>query len=175
VLYGAEQRGELARSDPRTAHSRLRALPAERIGAALDTIYDVHLELARHGFVAVDFYDGSILYDFTGHRTWVCDLDSYRPGPFVLEAERLPGSTRFMAPEEFARGALVDGVTNVFTLGRAALILLGDGGHDPGAWQGNPAQWEVALRASRDERSERYPSVAEFVRAWRSASTTASG
>ena len=37
------------------------------------------------------------------------------------------GSSRFMAPEEFERGALIDERTNVFTMGRTAAVLLADG------------------------------------------------
>ncbi|MGW5434528.1 hypothetical protein ACWET9_46705 [Streptomyces sp. NPDC004059] len=55
------------------------------------------------GFVAVGLYDGCMLYDFDEHRMSLCDLDEYRASPFVLNADRLPGSTRYMAPEEFAR------------------------------------------------------------------------
>ena len=62
-----------------------------------------------------------------GLRERLCDLDSYRPGPNILDRDRQHGSTRFMAPEEFCRGAQIDERTTVFTLGRAAYVLLSDG------------------------------------------------
>lgn len=99
---------------------RFRSLPVPNILATLDTIYDAHVALTEHGFVASDFYDGCIIYDFDGAQTFLCDLDEYRPGPWKLERDRAYGSTRFMAPEEFRRGATIDHVTNVFNLGRAA-------------------------------------------------------
>ena len=37
---------------------RFRALPSDEIIAALDVIYDAHLLIADHGFIAEDFYDG---------------------------------------------------------------------------------------------------------------------
>jgi serine/threonine-protein kinase len=162
-------RGEGGRNDPLAAHARFRALPPARISAVLHTIYDVHLVLAGHGFVAVDFYDGCILYDFGRGSTFICDLDEYRPSPFILDRERLPGSRRFMAPEEWTRGALIDQVTNVYTLGRAALVLLGDGSRLASAWRGSEAMWAVASRATEMEREARYPSVRAFVQAWRLA------
>jgi hypothetical protein len=55
--------------------------------------------------VAVDFYDGCLIYDFAGRAIWLCDLDSYRPGPYVLDRDRQYGSARFMAPEELTKGA----------------------------------------------------------------------
>jgi serine/threonine-protein kinase len=148
---------------------RIHALPLARILDILDTIYDVHLMLAGHGFVAVDFYDGCIIYDFDGRRTYLCDLDEYRPGPFVLADERLPGSRRFMAPEEFQRGATIDQVTNVFTLGRTAMVLLGDGTGTLAGWRGSGATRGVVIRATMLERAKRYPSVRAFVDDWRAA------
>lgn len=169
VLYDYTRgRGARARRDPASPAARFRALPPAEILAALDVIYDAHLAIARAGFVAVDFYDGSVIYDFERRRVHLCDLDSYRPGPFVVEAERLPGSSRFMAPEEWRQGARIDEVTNVFTLGRTALELLGSGeGSD--SWRGRSTQLEVAARATAPSRGARYGSVAEFVSAWRSA------
>ncbi|WFF04824.1 hypothetical protein O7622_17290 [Micromonospora sp. WMMD1076] len=31
--------------------------------------------------------------------------DEYRPGPFVLDSDRLPGSRHYLSPEELTRGA----------------------------------------------------------------------
>ena len=162
-------RGVEARSNPSSPHARFRAQPSQHIQAALATIYDTHLELAAHGFIAVDFYDGCILYDFDQDSTHLCDLDEYRLGAFTLNAERLPGSRRFMAPEEWQRDAIIDQVTNVYTLGRAALIFLVSGGRTPVGWKGTPAQLHVAIRATADERNQRFPSVAAFVEAWQEA------
>lgn len=53
----------------------------------------------------------------------------------------LPISLRFMAPEEFERGALIDERTTVFTMGRTAFVCLGD---DIGGAMG-----EVVRRACR--------------------------
>ncbi len=165
VLYDYTA-GQGSRDDPAGAHARFRALPVERILAALDTIYGAHLTLAEAGFVAVDFYDGCILYDFEDHRTYLCDLDEYRPGPFTLEEARLPGSRRFMAPEEWQRGAAIDQVTNVYTLGRTAVVLLGNGRLDGPEWRGGPALQAVVARATAADRATRQQSVRRFVAEW---------
>jgi serine/threonine protein kinase len=161
--------GERGRAEPSSAHARFRRLPVHLILDALATIYDLHVRIAAAGFVAVDFYDGCILYDFEAHRTWVCDLDEYRPGPFTLDAPRLPGSRRFMAPEEFVRGSVIDQRTNVFTLGRAAAVLLSDGDLESGAWRGSEAMREVLRRATSPVRGNRFEAVADFVNAWETA------
>ena len=158
--------GQGNRDDPAGAHARFRALPVEEILVALDAIYDAHLALAQAGFVAVDFYDGCILYDFDNSRVYLCDFDEYRPGPFVLEDERLPGSRRFMAPEEWRRGATIDQVSNVYTLGRTAVALLGSGQLSGPAWRGSPALQAVVSRATSADRASRQQSVRRFVAEW---------
>jgi hypothetical protein len=92
VLYGPPTTGRSGRLDPRGAHARFRARPVAEVLLALDSIIDAHRAVANAGFVAVDLYDGCFIYDFDARRMWICDLDEYRPGPFVLTDERLPGS-----------------------------------------------------------------------------------
>ena len=148
---------------------RFRALPIGDQQAAVDTLLDVHVRVAEAGYIAVDLYDGSLMYDFDAGRLRVFDLDEYRDGPFTLDAERLPGSTRFMAPEEFVRGSLIDQTTNVFTLGRAMMVLLGDVQGQAAAWRGPAKGLAVAVKASSPARAERFATVRELVNAWRAA------
>ena len=150
-------------------HLRFRSLPLPRVLHALDQVFHAHEKLALLGYVASDFYDGAILYDFEGHRTYLCDQDEYRPGSFFLLTDRNFGSTRFMAPEEFKKGAVIDEVTNVFTTGRTALVLLGNGTGSEAGFRGSREMLAVARRATAPEREERFTSLAEFARAWRAA------
>lgn len=87
----------------------------------------------------------------------------------MLEKDRNFGSSRFMAPEEFKRGATIDEVTNVFNLGRAATVLLGDGTDSLHAWKGTNAMKAVVTRATSPDRGQRHQSVREFVQEWRAA------
>jgi serine/threonine-protein kinase len=159
--------GQEGRRDPKSTRTRFCALPVEKIIAALNTIYDLHRVLAVAGFIAVDFYDGCILYDFEAETTYVIDLDEYRPGPFLNPMDRLFGSSRFMAPEEFQRGARIDQITNIFTMGRTALEFLADGNiHN---WRGSTPAKIVVEKATQLDRTARYQSMADFVDAWESA------
>ena len=88
------------RGSDRSALERFQGLPVDEVVPAVSTILDAHLSVAGAGFVAVDLYDGCFLYDFVAGEMRLIDLDEYRPGPFTLEADRLPGSQRYMAPEE---------------------------------------------------------------------------
>ncbi|MET7489647.1 serine/threonine protein kinase [Streptomyces sp. NPDC005538] len=149
------------------ARARFRTLPLASVLRAIDRVLDAHLAVEAAGMVAVDLYDGAFLYDFSSDTLHLIDLDEYRPGPFVLQDDRLPGSARFMAPEEWHRGALIDIRTTVYALGRTAHVLL-EGG-DRQAWRGTTGQLTVVERATRVEPGERFAGVREFIDAWRAA------
>ena len=165
--------GELVRTDaasrehPGSTFQRFRGLPSEEILSVLDQVYELHYQLAQTGWIAVDFYDGCMIYDFRQQEFHVIDLDLYRDAPFVNEMGRMFGSIRFMAPEEFELGARIDERTNVFTMGRTAAVFLSDGTLDREPFRGSDAQYEVIRRACLDDRSERFDSMGEFYRAWR--------
>jgi serine/threonine-protein kinase len=144
----------------RSALERFRRLPADEIRRALDAILDAHVAIAAAGWISVDLYDGCFLYDFDDRRMHLVDLDEYRPGPFVLDADRLPGSRRYMAPEEWARGATIDERTTVHHLGRTVQLLLTDRGTD--------RERTVAALATDPDPVRRHPTVAALVADWRS-------
>jgi serine/threonine-protein kinase len=146
----------------RSALARFQLLPVAEVQAALRAILAAHLAVAAAGYIAVDLYDGCFLYDFSLRSMRLIDLDEYRPGPFELASDRLPGSRSYMAPEEFTRGAAIDHRTSVHALGRTALILL----DSPDGFRGTPQQRAVAERATRADPAERPDSVAALVRAW---------
>lgn len=164
--------GELLRArkgEQASAHERFRCLPVADVRAALDTLYDLHTRLADLGYVAVDFYDGCLLYDFPVGVLRVVDLDHYQQGPFSNGMGRMFGSSRFMAPEEFELGARIDEQTTVFNLGRAAAIFMGGGDLDADAFTGGDSHYQVVAKACQPIRADRYGSVAEFYGAWQAA------
>lgn len=134
---------------------------------AVDALLDAHVAISAAGFVAVDLYDGCFLYEPGPGAIRLFDLDEYRPGPFTLEDDRTPGSTRFMAPEEWQRGALIGERTTVHLLGRAALVLAGDGSGDPETWRGPAVLRDVVVRASAPDPADRHQSVDALARDWR--------
>ncbi len=130
--------------------------------AALDTVFRLHVKLAERGWIACDFYDGSLIYDFAGRRMHVVDLDSYRDGPFVNDVGRMFGSDRFMAPEEYERGARIDERTTVFTMGRTVAQCLS---------LGTTPIASLIARACATDPDRRFQTVAEFYDAWATVAT----
>jgi serine/threonine-protein kinase len=169
VLYHSTLLHRGGRAHPDHPMARFRAQPLAPVLHAVDRLLEAHLAVEAAGFVAVDLYDGAFLYDFGTGALRLIDLDEYRPGPFTLEAGRLPGSRRFMAPEEWRRGSRIDTRTTVHALGRAVRLLL-DAGDEECAWRGTAEQRAVVERAVRSDPRERFTAVAELAAAWRSAS-----
>ena len=167
--------GELIRVDAamrdnlQSTFQRFRRLPSHEILRALDLVYELHHQLAQLGWIAVDFYDGCLIYDFDHKELHVVDLDHYCKVPFINEMGRMFGSSRFMAPEEFERGARIDERTTVFTMGRTAAVLLSDGTLERRPFRGSDALYEVVHHACHDDREKRYDSVATFFAAWEGA------
>ena len=120
------------------------------------------MRLDEAGWVAGDLYDGCLMYDFAARAITVMDFECYRRGTYVNAVGRLPGSTRFMAPEELELGATIDARTTVFTLGRMIEVFLLRGHPD------HPAG-RIAARATRSERDQRPQGLDAFQHLWRSA------
>ena len=51
---------EVVRAAPASAHQRFRRLEEVRIAEALEHVFQLHAVLAASGWIAVDFYDGSL-------------------------------------------------------------------------------------------------------------------
>ncbi|WP_405155972.1 serine/threonine protein kinase [Paenibacillus sp. FSL K6-0108] len=156
--------------DPLSPYYRFRQLPVKTRIQAMEQILDFHIEVERRGYVAVDFYDGSLIYDFDIQMMKICDIDLYRKGSFTNTMGRMWGSSRFMSPEEFELGARIDGVTNVFNMGAMAFSLLGgELDRSYARWDAGEALYQVVIRAIDPERARRYASVAELGAAWKKA------
>ena len=135
-----------------------------------DDILIFHAHVINKGYIAVDFYDGSVMYDFNNRRTIICDIDFYRKTPCFNDMGRMWGSSRFMSPEEFTLGAELDEVTNVYTMGAAAFALFGDETDRViRNWKLNDSSFQIAKKAVGGERRERQRSIVQFIDEWNAA------
>ena len=136
----------------------------------LDDILDFHAHVARQGYVAIDFYDGCIMYDFDTGKTILCDIELYEKMPYVNRMGRMYGSGRFMSPEEFELGAAIDEITNVYTMGATAFEFFGDNRDRCfEKWSLSRELFDVAKRATSDDRGQRQQTIAEFIAQWKAA------
>lgn len=151
------------------AHRRFMQLPvADRLMVFRDILSFFEYISARN-YVAVDFYDGSILYDFKTGRTTICDIDFFRKQPCCNDMGRMWGSALFMSPEEFQLGAVIDERTNVYTVGAAAFALFGGYSRTRDKWQLGGRTFEVAAKAVNDDRMQRQQSICQLREEWETA------
>ena len=115
---------------------------------------------------AVDFYDGSIMYDVESRKTTICDIDFFRKQPCVNDMGRMWGSSKFQSPEEYKLGADIDEIANVYCAGAFAFALFCNYKRTHEEWQLSDEAFAVATKAVRDDRNERYQSIKELKQAW---------
>ena len=151
------------------SHQRFMQLSTHaRLGVFSD-ILNFFAYVASRNYVAIDFYDGSILYDFENGKTTICDIDLFRRQPCVNDMGRMWGSSCFQSPEEYQFGASIDEITNVYTLGATAFALFGDGNRTREKWQLNDRLFEVAQKAVSDDRTARQRSIGKLKEEWETA------
>ena len=125
--------------------------------------------IASQNYVAIDFYDGSIMYDFENGKMTICDIDFFRKQPCSNDMGRMWGSSRFQAPEEFQLGAVIDEITNVYTVGATAFALFGGYNRTRDKWQLSDKLFKVATKAVSDNRAERQQSIRQLREKWEAA------
>lgn len=162
---------------------RFKALPASLKLQAVETLFSFLQHVHQQGYVAVDFYDGSLMYDFATNTTTICDIDLFRKGPVINDAGAdWFGTKRLKALEEYALGSPIDEQTNVFTLGALIFEFFGTYSDEDirqryehsrflpcalASWQLNQASYQVAAKAVSPEKADRYPTIAAFWQDWK--------
>ena len=151
------------------AHRRFMQLPVnDRLAVFSDILSFLECVVSRN-YVAIDFYDGSIMYDFANGKTTICDIDLFRKQPCINDMGRMWGSSRFQAPEEFQLGAVIDEITNVYTVGATAFALFGEYNRTRDKWQLSDKLFEVVTKAVSDNRAERQQSIRQLREVWEAA------
>lgn len=149
-------------------HRRFMSLPTKtrlRIFRELLTFLDhVH----RKGYVAVDFYDGSVMYTKEG-KAFFCDIDLFCKKPYINPVGRMWGSSRFMSPEEFIRGAEIDEVSNVYMAGAFAFALFGGYERRLETWTLSKRLFRVVRKSVCKKRESRQQSIRQLIKEWDAA------
>lgn len=162
--------------------TRYKELPIESRLASVNVVFDFLAYVESKDYVAVDFYDGSILYDFNKKKTYICDIDFFRKKPTYNDmGADFWGTKRLKSPEEYTFGATIDQVTNVFTLGALLFHFFGTySGKEMKEmykenkfipcllenWELDTQLYKVAFKAVEADREKRYNSISEFREIW---------
>lgn len=166
-LIFAWNSGTLLRRIHEVDFARFRALPLSKRISAFHQVTEVMQHIHDCGYVGIDIYDASFLYNFDAELLTVCDLDVCARKPFINTMGRMWGSSRFMSPEEYELGAELDEITNVYTLGAVAHLFFGDErSKSADDWEAGHALFSVAAKATSEDRLDRYQSIREFGDDW---------
>lgn len=163
---------------------KFKELPPGKKIIVTDVLFSFLDNVNKKGYVAVDFYDGSIMYNFKTDHMKICDIDLYRKASVINDMDDWYGTKRLKAPEEYVKGSVIDVQTNIFTLGALVFEFFSNFSASeiekryvqnrflPCAykdWQLNEESYNVALNAVSASRNERYKTFGEFYSEWKSA------
>lgn len=164
---------------------RFKELPVSKKLKAVEVLFSFLQNANKEGYVAVDFYDGSIMYDFLTDETTICDIDLFRKTPVVNDKGiDWFGTKRLKAPEEYIKGCTIDEQTNIFTLGALIFDFFGSFSEEEirqrycnnqfspcslDKWQLSEESYKVATKAVNLNKSERYLTFTEFFDDWKTA------
>lgn len=140
-----------------------------------------------NNYIAVDFYDGSLMYNFENDKLTICDIDFFRTGPIINNiGVDYWGTKRMKAPEEYKLGASIDSRTNVFTIGALFFNIFGHYSSEiidkmyreyhfipleKENWELPMDLYEVTLKAVKPSPNDRYETVQLFKNEWLTACT----
>lgn len=172
-------------STQKSPKARFKELPVSKKLKSADVLFSFLQNVNQKGYVAVDFYDGSIMYDFLRDETTICDIDFFKKAPVINDkGTEWFGTKRLKAPEEYIEHAAIDEQTNIFTLGALLFEFFGSFSDEEiseryrenrfvpcslSNWQLSEESYRVAVRAASQNKSERYLTFEDFYHEWKSS------
>lgn len=159
-----------------TPMMRFKFLSIEKRLNVVNQLFSFFKTVNEMGYVAVDFYDSSIIYNFMNDEVSFCDIDLFRKCPSINNlGVNYFGTKRLKAPEENELNAIIDEKTNCFTLGALILDMFSELtnlkqryeiGHfipeDYSRFELSKEIYDVLLIATHYDRNIRYNSIYEF-------------
>lgn len=159
-----------------TPMMRFKMLPLNKRLNVVYKLFSFFETFINAGYVAVDFYDSSIMYDFENNDVTFCDIDLFRKSPAINDLGKdYFGTKRLKAPEENELNASIDEQTSLFTLGAIIMDFFSDtsniekryelGMFIPNEFEKfelNKEVYEVLIKATNYDRNKRYKTINEF-------------
>lgn len=169
----------------KSPREKFRELPVSKKLKAIEVLFSFLQNVNRKGYVAVDFYDGSIMYDFLTDAITICDIDFFQKAPVINDKGiEWFGTKRLKAPEEYIEGSVIHEQTNIFTLGALIFEFFGSFSDEEiyqrycnnqfvpctfQNWQLDKRSYQVACKAVSWNRTNRYRTFEEYFHEWKSA------
>ena len=155
---------------------KFKSLSIEKRFCVAEKLFSFFETFIECGYVAVDFYDSSIMYDFDSDKVTFCDIDLFRKLPTINDlGKEYYGTKRLKAPEENELGATIDELTSEFTLGAIIFDMFSnvenlDDRYEAGMFIPNNFEmfelskkvYDVLIKATSYDRNNRYKTIKEF-------------
>ena len=158
-------------NSPDSPFVKLRRLALNQRLSLLTEIYKFATYVEANGYVMVDFYDGSVLYNFKNNELYICDIDFFEKSPVFNDiGEDFWGSSRFKSPEEYQLNAEITSATNVYTLAGLAFAFIG-GRSDKSyeEWEASRTLYNICIKALENRPENRFKTISAFYREWTDA------
>ena len=159
-----------------TPMMKFKSLPVEKRLNVVYKLFSFFESFINVGYVAVDFYDSSIIYDFEKDEVTFCDIDLFRKMPTTNDLGKdYFGTKRLKAPEENELGAIIDEQTSLFTFGAIIFDMFSNSSNIEDRYSKgvfilnkldefelNEDTYKVLLKATDYDRTNRYETIKEF-------------
>jgi len=133
-------------------------------------ILDFHAHVIECGYIAIDFNNGSTLYNFDNGNFAFCDIDFYAKQCQVSGWSGIWGDPSFKSPEECRGYSVITEVSNVYTMGAIAFYFFAeDDKNSREKWTLSDELYAVAKKAISEQRSGRQQTIAEYISDWQIA------
>lgn len=155
---------------------KFKSLSIEKRLNVVEKLFSFFETFIECGYVAVDFYDSSIMYDFESDKVTFCDIDLFRKLPTTNDlGKEYFGTKRLKAPEENELGATIDELTSEFTLGTIIFDMFSnveniEERYEKGMFIPNDIEtfelskevYDILIKATNYDRNNRFKSIKEF-------------
>jgi serine/threonine protein kinase len=148
---------------------RFYSMPIIKRIKAFEEILHFHAHVAKCGYVAIDFNCNNVIYDYETKKVKICDIDFYANQSYINGMGSIFGVKTLMSPEEYRCAGLIDEITNIYTMGATAFLLLSYGERSLEKWTLNEELFKVIQKAVNDKRKERQKSIEQLINEWNNA------
>ena len=148
------------------------ALPDREKLRVYNGILEFHCHVAACGYVAIDFNNGSTLYNFDNGKFAFCDIDFYAKQCQISGWSGIWGDPNFKSPEECRGYSVINETSNVYTMGAVAFYFFAENDKDSREkWTLSSELYEIAKKAINEQRSQRHQTIKELISEWKTANT----
>ena len=147
------------------------ALPNKEKQRVYEGILEFHAHVIDCGYIAIDFNNGTTLYNFDNGDFAFCDIDFYAKQCQLSGWSGIWGDPSLKSPEESRGYSVISEVSNVYTMGAAAFYFFAeDNKVSREKWTLSDELYEVAKKAVNEQRSQRQQTIKILIGEWKSAS-----